>query len=122
MNKIGRLTDELKRVVKDLERGFERYGEVLMELQRIGLPVQVLSNGRRERVRNGAIGRRGRGRPRRHRALSKQIVELLGQSKKRMKPRELVPIFKAKPTSVSTTLNRLSKTGRIKHDAKGWYV
>jgi hypothetical protein len=123
-DRIGALTKELGRIAKDLERGFARYGQVLNELQGIGLPTQLV------------VAKRGPGRPRREAimplaaprrrgrrgTLSKEIEELLTQSKRKMKPREIVETLQAKPPSVSTTLNRLAKLGRVKHNAQGWYV
>jgi hypothetical protein len=122
--RITALTEELRRIAKDLEKGHFRYATVLTELHALGLPT------------GGLVAKRGPGRPRkvtmvavatprrraRKGALSAKIVGLLTSSKKEMKPREIVAVLKAKPTSVSTTLNRLSKLGRIKHSAKGWRV
>jgi len=127
-DKIGVLTEELRRVAKDLEAGFARYGKVLNELQGLGLPTQFLvaakrGPGRPRKVTAVTVAApRAKRRRGRRGTLSKEILELLSQSKRKMKPREIVEKLKAKPASVSTTINRLSKLGSIKRSAEGWHV
>jgi hypothetical protein len=125
-DRISALTEELGRIAKDLERGFARYGQVLNELQSIGLPTQLVGAKRGPgRPRSTAITplaaprRRGRGGTLTHQVidflaskpdqsfLPRQIAEGMGLPDKRKK-------------TLATTLFLLAKKRRIKKAAKGY--
>jgi hypothetical protein len=126
-DRIGALTVELESVAKELQQGFTRYGEVLNELQGLGLPTQSL------------IAKRGPGRPKkmnvkaittsatassRRGTLTQQVIDFLankpGQS---FLPRQIgegLNLPDKRKRTLSTTLFLLARKKRIKKATKGY--
>jgi hypothetical protein len=125
-DRIGALTEELRRVAKDLERGFARYGEVLSELQGIGLPAEVASAKRgpgrpRGRRRIVVTARRGRGRSG---TLTQQVIDFLAKKPgESFLPRQIADelgLADKRRRTLSTTLFLLGRKKRIRKAAKGY--
>jgi hypothetical protein len=125
-DRISALTEELGRIAKDLERGFARYGQVLNELQGIGLLTQLVvakrGPGRPRRAANtpSAAPRRGH---RRGGTLTQQVVDFLaskpGQS---LLPRQIAAgmgLPDKRKKTLATTLFLLAKNKRVTKLGRG---
>jgi hypothetical protein len=108
-DRIAALTDELRRIAKELEQGFIRYDQVVDELRSMGLTAGRARSSMRPEIVP---------RP----PLTTQILDLLAHTKRRMKPREITHEIRANPGSVRTTMGRLSKMNLVKRAPEGWYV
>ena len=122
--RIGALTEELRRIARDLDQGHVRYAAILNELHALGLPT------------GGAPHRRPRGRPRKVAAspsttrrgrkgtMTSRVVDFLASSGgKSFMPREIaagIGLSDKRRKSLSTTLVLLAKKKRIKKAAKGY--
>jgi hypothetical protein len=128
--RIGSLTEELQSVAKELERGFTRYGEVLNELQGLGLPTQSLiaergpGRPKKMKVRAITMSATGSSRTRRSGTLTQQVIDFLankpGQS---FLPRQIgegLGLPDKRKRTLSTTLFLLARKKRIKKATKGY--
>jgi hypothetical protein len=126
-DRIGVLTQELGRIAKDLEQGFARYGEVLNELQGLGLPTHPLVTKRRPgRPRRAAVLTSAAPSPRGRRGgtLTQQVIDFLaskpGQSFLPRQIAEELGLPDKRKRTLSTTLFLLGRKKRIKKAAKGY--
>jgi hypothetical protein len=125
-DRVWKLTEELRRIVKELQEGFARYGEVLNELQGLGLPAE-LSQGKRRPGRPKGVRIVASKRGRQHRGggtLTQQVIDFLVKKPgENFLPRQIADglgLPDKRKRTLSTTLFLLARKKRIRKAAKGY--